>query len=114
MTFFETQSHPPQRYPKLCNPDPDAFVPSQIFLQLRQRPIRLLFHPRSQVLRRLRSQPALWATLTTRRSFHLPCPAQRGGDFLGPAFADAKALRKLSKTPFSLLVRFQKLSTQII
>jgi hypothetical protein len=98
----------------LCNPDPDAFVASQIFLQLRQRPIRLLFHPGSQILRRLRSQPALWAALTSRRSFHLPCPAQRGRDLLGPAFADMKALGKLSQAPFSLLVRFQKLSTQII
>ena len=114
MTFFETQPHPLQHHPNLRNSDSDAFVAPQIFPQFRQGPVWLLFHPGSQILRRFRSQPAPRTTLTPRRPFHLPGPAQRGGDLLSPANAHMKASRKLSQTPFSLFVRFQKLSTQII
>ena len=47
MTFFQAQAHLPQHCPDPRNPNPDALVASQIFVQFRQRPVRLLLDPRS-------------------------------------------------------------------
>lgn len=93
MTFFETQIHLPQYRPDPRDSDLNALIAPQIFLQFRQRPIRLILHPRSQILNRLAGNPALPAPLPrSRRSILLPGSAENSRDALGPAYAYMKPL----------------------
>ena len=75
-TFFKAQPHLLQYRPELRHPDVDTLVAPQIFPQFHQRPIRLLFHPQAQVLGCPSRDPALSATLASRRSFLLPRPTK--------------------------------------
>jgi hypothetical protein len=91
-----------------------VLVVAQIFLQFDQRPVRLLFQPRSQILHRFSRDPALAPTLAAGRPFRFARPAPRGRNLPGPAFAYAKTPRQFRQTAFTLLMRFQQLPTQII
>jgi hypothetical protein len=91
-----------------------VLVVSQIFLQFDQRPIRLLFQPRSQIFHCFSGDPALAPTLAARGPFRFSRPAPRGRNLPGPAGTHAKALRQLRQAALTLLMRFQQLPTQII
>ena len=113
MTFFETQTHLPQHRPKPRDPDLNALVASQIFLQFDQRPIRLLFHPRSQILDHLAGDPALPPSLPAAGGLSVFPVRLRAAEILAQPSLTRKRSAN-SQAAFSLLMRFQKLSTQII
>jgi len=77
VTFFETQTCPLQDGPELRDPDLNVPLATQVFLQLHQCSIRLIFHPRSQIFNRFGGDAALAATLASRWLLLLSRPAEK-------------------------------------